>query len=357
MKAKKLLSLILALTMVLALLPTAAFAADAPTVTETKLPFTDVPENYWARSDIQFTQENAIFKGRTDTLFDPEAPLTVAEAIMLAGRLCWQINGGEGDLPEVPDLTGVYARFYDEDGKELAALDSEHSPVGITMGGSYFALSSQSDDPAYPEICTVEVGIEGLTETMTSQCTRETYSPPPGVMTQGYTGTGYRVEDEAVRAELLRLHYLVNPDYTAGLSVNEWWYPADFWLRYYNQYWAITDMCFHIAQLHPDENGAYSTDYDPVNWFPREHTTRTMFACLIDGAVSEELEVLNDVSSIPDVDPEKSDAEAVLRLYRAGILTGMDAAGNFNGDGELTRAQAATILARVLDPVRRIKLS
>lgn len=355
MKRKKLLSLVLALVLALGLLPTAAFAAESPATSE--MPYTDVPEGYWARNDIHYAWENSLFKGRTDTLFDPETPLTVAEAVMLAGRLCWQLHGGQGDLPAVPDLTGVYARFYDEDGKELAVFDSEHSLVAFTIGGSYFALSSQSDDPAYPETCTVEVGIEGLTETLTSQCTRETYSPPPGVMTHGYVGTGYRVEDEAVRAELMRLYYLVNPDYTVEKSVNEWWYPADFWLRYYNEYWSITDMCFHIAQLHPDENGAIGTDYDPVNWFPKEHATRTMFACLIDGAVSEELEVLNDITSIPDVDPETYDAEAILRLYRAGILTGMDSAGNFNGNGELTRAQAATILARVLDPARRVKLS
>lgn len=41
-------------------------------------------------------------------------------------------------------------------------------------------------------------------------------------------------------------------------------------------------------------------------------------------------------------------------LYRAGILNGKDETGNFDYYGQLTRAEAATMVARVLDPALRI---
>ena len=60
--------------------------------------------------------------------------------------------------------------------------------------------------------------------------------------------------------------------------------------------------------------------------------------------------------SIPDVNPDETqDAEAILQLYQAGILTGIDQAGTFHGSGQLTRAQAAMMLARVLEPSLRVR--
>ena len=49
-----------------------------------------------------------------------------------------------------------------------------------------------------------------------------------------------------------------------------------------------------------------------------------------------------DVENTPD-------AEAILRLYQAGILTGVDHTGRFHGEGLLTRGQAALMLSRVLE--------
>ena len=148
------------------------------------------------------------------------------------------------------------------------------------------------------------------------------------------------------------MYYAVNPDYNAAKCVNEWWYPAAFWLQYYG-YNAVADMCELIGSSHPNPDGSFSSS-DALSTFSKERATRAMFACLINGAVEDELEVINDSSAIPDVNPETSqDAEAILRLYGAGILVGVDKTGRFQGDGELTRAQAATILTRVLRPDAR----
>lgn len=69
-----------------------------------------------------------------------------------------------------------------------------------------------------------------------------------------------------------------------------------------------------------------------------------------------ELEILNETVDIPDINPDETqDAAAILRLYQAGVLTGVDQAGNFGGGKELTRAQAAIMMARVLEPSLRVK--
>ena len=44
----------------------------------------------------------------------------------------------------------------------------------------------------------------------------------------------------------------------------------------------------------------------------------------------------------------------MLELYNAGIVTSVDDPGNFAPKSPLTRAQAAVIFARLLDPALRI---
>ena len=66
----------------------------------------------------------------------------------------------------------------------------------------------------------------------------------------------------------------------------------------------------------------------------------------------EALEPINHIPSLPDV----TDAD-ILRFYRAGILTGSDGQGTFDGFGFLTRGQAAAILARIADPARRVSFT
>ena len=62
----------------------------------------------------------------------------------------------------------------------------------------------------------------------------------------------------------------------------------------------------------------------------------------------------NAAVSIPDMDPDSPDSAAAARLYQAGVLTGVDTVGNFAPDAPLTRAQAAVIFARILDPDLRV---
>ena len=82
--------------------------------------------------------------------------------------------------------------------------------------------------------------------------------------------------------------------------------------------------------------------------------TRRQFAAIISAALPDEaLEPINEVSALPDVSPSDPDFAAILRLYRAGILNGVDARGSFLPDAAITREQVAAIITRVADPALR----
>lgn len=347
---KRILSAFLALAMGAALC-VPAFAAEA----KGNMPFTDVAEDHWAYDDIQYCYGNGLFVGKSETSFDPNGKMTVSEAVMLAGRLCDLTNGGDGVLT-MPDLAKPFARFYDENGELIAALDHENMPAAVgAMGNLYIALTNEENDTSLPESCIMELGLDGLLPASTYQGVWQTYEHTGGHMSYGLQGTGYIFEDEEAGNVFRRAYDLVYPDTVASACVNEWWYPANLYLRFYSNYGAITEMCYHMAIANAGPNGFSNTDYDALGTFTKEPSTRAMFACLINAAVSDELGVINEAPIIPDVDPDEThDAEAILRLYSAGIIGGVDGTGRFNGSGELTRAEAATILARVLNPEARL---
>lgn len=79
---------------------------------------------------------------------------------------------------------------------------------------------------------------------------------------------------------------------------------------------------------------------------PAKEATRQEFFRLLSAVVPEgNLEAINSIQTLPDT----ADA-GVLRFYNAGILTGVDKYGTFNPNATLTRADCATMLARVIQP-------
>ena len=77
--------------------------------------------------------------------------------------------------------------------------------------------------------------------------------------------------------------------------------------------------------------------------------SRADMAYVFAGAVpAEALEEIKTVFSIPDLSSAPSrDRSAIQRLYKAGVLTGSDEYGTFYPNREITRYEAAAIIARV----------
>ena len=78
-------------------------------------------------------------------------------------------------------------------------------------------------------------------------------------------------------------------------------------------------------------------------------------ATLLSRALPEtELLPINDVAdnAIPDL-PLSHNTENVYRLYRAGVLTGMDDKGTFQPESKVRRCEVAAIVTRLIDPSLR----
>lgn len=84
--------------------------------------------------------------------------------------------------------------------------------------------------------------------------------------------------------------------------------------------------------------------------------TRAQFAQILATSVdSADLEAINivDDGAIPDVPMTADYADSVYLLYRAGVLSGSDELGTFMPDSTITRAEAAAIITRIIDPTLR----
>ena len=82
--------------------------------------------------------------------------------------------------------------------------------------------------------------------------------------------------------------------------------------------------------------------------------TRAEMAFIFSGALpATEFSPQNTVNSLPDVNNSTPYRDSILLLYRAGVLTGNDDLGTFEPGANITRAQAAAIISRVILPDTR----
>ena len=90
------------------------------------------------------------------------------------------------------------------------------------------------------------------------------------------------------------------------------------------------------------------------------YATRAQFAAILGRALpTDALTEINriDDGAIPDVTVGSSFGGEVYRLYRAGVLTGNDAAGTFAPGSSIQRSAVAAIVTRMADPSQRQKLT
>lgn len=83
--------------------------------------------------------------------------------------------------------------------------------------------------------------------------------------------------------------------------------------------------------------------------------TREFFAVLLT-RISDEtmLEPINEVLFLPDYDTTSSLGQDILKLYNAGIITGIDQIGSFSKERPITRAELAVMMCRFLQPDQRV---
>ena len=309
--------------------------------------FSDVAEGSAPYEAVKLCYERGLMNGVSDTAFSPQGKLNVAQLVVLAARLYNLQNGGDGTVPDLPDLRQPYLRFYDSEGNLFASFNSAQELQYNAGEQPYISLSNASDAPDLPETCKLEVGFEDYGRVRSFEGVKESHESAGGTMHQGFVGTGYRFADPEARV------FAALPNRSLMEQFQEaWWFPAAFYLGIENVLHIEGELFYRASNGNNGDGGGY----DPAVRFSKDNAARSLFAWLIERTAGE-LEVLNETVDVPDVNPDETqDAAAILRLYQAGVLTGVDQAGNFGGERELTRAQAAIMLARVLDPALRVRL-
>lgn len=105
----------------------------------------------------------------------------------------------------------------------------------------------------------------------------------------------------------------------------------------------------------------YAKKYEIISegqYDPLATATRAQFAEILSAAMPEEaLPAINQITKIPDVSNSVPYADAVYRLYNAGILTGNDASGTFEADKPILREQVAAMATRFADSELRKEFS
>ncbi len=314
----------------LLLLSLALPSAYAAPITEAS--FSDIPAGNWYEPGVQVCAEKGVMVGTEEGLFSPEKELTNAECLTLALRLYDLQRGGSGELLTAPQEWGTITLTL-SDGT-VFQQGREHSP---TFGYGHFMVRLQPDLYRLYVLAPGETVIEqrawataheGPAELSVDGTRYEGWAE--ALSTEGQPCLVFLFDDSSLE-EKLELYYRV----FASLPEADDWYADAVYTAW--QWKLHRGPGFDI--LRQAEYANFSASRDT---FAKALATAA-------GAVEKRY----DVERIPDLEREKS-TEDIYQLYEAGILSGLDNYGFFGAQKSLTRAEAAVMVARVLEPTLRL---
>lgn len=310
--------------------------------------FSDVKSGIWYAGNVALCYETGLMDGKSADTFDPDALVTMPEVLAVCARLKSLFCGGDGTIPSLPEDLGSFLQIRTDDGKTIARLgDVTEVLVTPSLKGEDTAvvrLPADTIEELVGQTVTIHAGFSGI----------------PG-QPQQYTGTcslkkndkgetvgeiQFTVPSHHWGGDLWGTHVAVTglyKDPSLSTIQNYWWGDAYLFLI------LCREMPFspHLSQA----TGA-AMNGKPANMQGVTATRQDLFACLSEVVPSEALPAINSISSLPDTDDEE-----VLRFYNAGILTGMDKSGTFDGDKPLTRKEMAAMLSRIARPSLRVKFT
>ena len=154
----------------------------------------------------------------------------------------------------------------------------------------------------------------------------------------GKTPTKFCPNDELTYVEAIKLAACMHQKYTTGavtLKNGEPWYKP------------YVEYC--------REHGIIKKDYD-LNAVATRAGYMEIFASALPDEALEPINLVED-GAIPDVPMSHPQAEAIYKLYRAGVVQGVDEAHCCRPDSTITRAEVASIVTRMMDKDSRISFT
>ena len=334
---KKILSLLLLLALALGLAPV-AFAAENGG-------FTDVPADAWYAPYVDYVSRYGIMVGTGDGQFEPSRELTEPECLTLALRLYARMCSCNA-FAAAPYSWG-WITFTTADGTVTACGEGMLQWLVFSRAGGFYPaiklLTEEAD--AWGR------SLDGTEMTMAFE-------------DDVWTGTArYHTFDKGIGYLYIQFDAGEGPTQERWADIQNAYFSLGFWYR--DSYWNVQrlgltrDPAFAALYGLGWLGGSNDPDYFKNYMLTPQLCTRIKYACAVSSAAGE-MEKRFPIESIPDVlrDPTRFapyQIDAVYALYAAGVLNGVDDAGNFAPDKTLTRAEAAAMVARVLNPELRLK--
>ena len=154
---------------------------------------------------------------------------------------------------------------------------------------------------------------------------------------KGSSATTFRPNGTLTLAEAIAVAVRVHRIYSTGsgsvAAEAVWWQP-------YVDYVIANEII---------EAGDFGGNYE------RAATRAEMAYIFAQALPSGEFGSQNTVNGLPDVKSGTKYFAEIMTLYRAGVITGSDSAGTFKPNANITRAEAAAIISRVVLPGARVK--
>lgn len=312
--------------------PTVENAAVEPSLVPTSdTAFTDVPAGSWFEQGVKTSSEKGIMVGTGNGLFSPEAELTHAECLTLALRLYDLQRGGDGTLEKAPEDWGKCTLTI-ADGTTWIRWGEHLQNPSFDRSG-YFNGKNQA--PRYYVLAPGETVTEREAWAMSHE----------GRATLTIAGTAYEgtvTRGDAGNEGPCLLFQPDEPGILGDIDAFDTTRPSpDKWYRdaaYTAGKWGLSEASGF--------GGMLSLLLGGNQWSSRGHFAQAL------AVAAGELDKLFSVEALPDL--TRNGHEDIYTLYEAGILTGTDESGTFQQNKTLTRAEAAVMVSRVLDPALRI---
>lgn len=346
---------------------------SSPAFAQGEPAFSDVSSDDWFAPYVEVCVETGLMEGTGEGKFSPEKELTLMEAMVLTARLHAK-NAGIGfpsySLPADPyDLL----RIYDSKGTQVGNLADLHI---VSMPYAKEPMFVEVSDGLLEQVgtqaeLTLHVDVRGLqyyTSFYNLQDVPRTYTSVAYeeqiIHERFYRGYTFAQEKDDLWSVLWGVtNYLEsNGDYyRTNLSAETWYRDAMLYLSglfskeeadvydALSSAWNADD--YLLGQLHINDL-QYSDLMNESRFCLSQFCFRGDLAALVCAVIPPE-----NLPPLRDTTPPDTELAAAATLYQAGILTGVDSEGNFNSGGRLTRAEAAAVLARVIDPALRCQSS
>ena len=152
---------------------------------------------------------------------------------------------------------------------------------------------------------------------------------------KGTGDTTFEPNGNITIAEAITMAVRVHSIYTTGTAAAPKTEP---WFRGFVEYAVMNELI----------SAASFTNFD------RAATRAEMVFIFSRALPMKEFTPVNTVNSLPDVNKDTSYSESIFTFYRAGVVVGNDDKGTFAPEKNITRAEAAAIISRVILPATRI---